>query len=1174
MQSDGIHYDASLSRMDLETFQQRVIEAFELYTGTEYVHKSDLLDLLEDVGIHTKDADLEVAIQAELADDDGQSMTEKLTKFDLDDVQAIALRFFLARKQGSTKDIAAEGPAEEEVGILSFLFLTLTCRKKKGVEYSIRRPSCDVDLTPKQVLMIGAGVVLILMCLFVLAVISIMWIQGTVSSEKTTAIRTAVILNAVSTEIIKEEVADRHTSVGDAVDLFRKVLRESYQRMNRDDARSLNNKVLRVGEFLNDLMDGRRPEHIEILAGVAVLKKVASFLEVRGANASGFLQDVGIPAINSLRHVSGGGANWNVVVANTSGAAPLVLSTVGNCSVGGACAYSGNPCVQHSGTADRYRTFSTMLPTPGVNGTYVATQLDADGLQLTACLFKPHTQFRAEYYSRIMPVYRGTFEGLLTWRVVNFNILDGTAHPIVHYTPLETAGVPSTNCDGGCEEVYARSLTTQAAGNCSIEDQCRLYGVPQGVLAVDLIDNSSTQVSCASSSIGAPMTLNLQMFLCRITQLMKTENTETMRTTINTVNAGLKNMSKVGVLSTLELSLFSRDSTGTVTQLTDYASPSDCIGTCTREVELLTATDAVFDTLQTTAAIVSDYHPRPTVQGVGYIQDLELVLMAEHSLTTIRSNAATELITSVFSRVSEVSDVEVVAVSRSTPYISSPTYLPTDACTGTTKCLTRLGYGVVYRSDCEDCVRGTSPGPIYSLSNISGCPAPCDLSGWSLYSKPFTSPSTDEVKAGEPRSGHGGSTALYIALYLPDISLGVVMHFDISQRYKEVYEGFAIGYSSFVGLIVVALLSFWFISRRNLDALEGEWLSYKKQIRSESVAFASVVTSVLPAAYVPLLFLEAPRASDRMNLALMFLNVAGFQKLVSGKEPAQIHDHVSYMFHVMRTVVTHLGLYSVKTFGDCMFVVGGLLRKHTAVSQDASATESFTASEAALTETRGRDGASGEAKKTPSGEEGGSREGGLGAEAASVRCIEAASIILQLVSHLYEHTPRKVDMLKKHATVRELQEVGALRVGVSMGSSLCFVSRVAALPKFEVMGEYVSVAHRLQQAAKVNSINITREVKGALQRSGEDANYVLAKDRTMMYRRAVIHTTLITQGRVRIPERLMASLNITRATPRLFFDELGGLQYTSGAGVPTAPGGTIAGERSTISSGSSNQKPQ
>eukprot|EP00658_Telonema_sp_P-2_P073563 TRINITY_DN6265_c0_g1_i1.p1 TRINITY_DN6265_c0_g1~~TRINITY_DN6265_c0_g1_i1.p1 ORF type:complete len:143 (-),score=12.75 TRINITY_DN6265_c0_g1_i1:133-561(-) len=141
-----------------------------------------------------------------------------------------------------------------------------------------------------------------------------------------------------------------------------------------------------------------------------------------------------------------------------------------------------------------------------------------------------------------------------------------------------------------------------------------------------------------------------------------------------------------------------------------------------------------------------------------------------------------------------------------------------------------------------------------------------------------------------------------------------------------------------------------------------------------------------------------------------------------------------------------------------------------------------------------------------------------------------------------------------------------------MGSSLCFVSRVASLPKFEVMGEQVSVAHRLQQAAKVNSINITREVKNALQRSGDDTNYVLAKDRSMMYRRTVVHTTLVTQGRVRIPDVLLGALSITRATPRLYFDEQGGLQYTANSATTGVVGGTLVGERSTISSGSSNVK--
>jgi len=194
-------------------------------------------------------------------------------------------------------------------------------------------------------------------------------------------------------------------------------------------------------------------------------------------------------------------------------------------------------------------------------------------------------------------------------------------------------------------------------------------------------------------------------------------------------------------------------------------------------------------------------------------------------------------------------------------------------------------------------------------------------------------------------------------------------------------------------------------------------------------------------------------------------------------------------------------MYRVRTFGDTVFIAGG-------ISDD-------------------RDSAS--------------------FHAVCHRTLQAAAVIIELFSYQWTHTPAHVVCLRQVSSVDRAIVMPSVRIGVHCGNATLLVEpSTVGPPVFDVVGPSVGATVAVCNSAHTNTVNASEQVIEAARKSGEafDSEFQFASaTRRVSTHTGTVKTQLMRAANVAVPSRVVFAMGIRRATVRVYCgtEEKGGM---------------------------------
>ena len=782
------------------------------------------------------------------------------------------------------------------------------------------------------------------------------------------------------------------------------------------------------------------------------------------------------------------------------------------------------------------------------------------------------------------------------------------------------------------------SFSPPAAGSCT--------AVPP-LSTGEGVDNSTTAVRCAAAPYGMPLLIDTAIVVCRPAADRDEEVVAGIVSDVNAVNAirriAMGDNGGRRAAEQIEYVVATRNpATNAVTpQATAFGRPAaECLGPCGRAADVTrAAATAVLSSgpsgAPTFTGIIPDY--RPAAVAAHYEKLTSVGRFATSGLSKVvsggqSSSSLSPLITATAARpIAAVgAELDLLAHRRTllpaalglvrainaasshtdvVPLTNKPrgSYEPTrrfdgsQRCGGGVACIDRVGRGIVYRSDCPDCLSIPSSSSAGSSAHqqlllLTPMPPQCDFSQPQTEASALALLAGGRASEGIGRSGSSNSgsispTAVPIqgtpcgaiasalaardgtdygrpfsgplltaavgeslrkqssydtALAVPALDIGIIAHSYGQERRDRVNKGILTGALVSAAAVLAGVLVFVAFSQNNLKTVEAEWNRYRRAIAKQKADFAKIVGDVVPPAYANLLFLPNSSIAERLNITVVFVNIVAYQKIIADQPPEFLHDHVSYAFFALNCVTKFYRMFKVKTFGDNYMLVGGVNR------QLASRSAAIRKRYAALADEDVADSIDAAAGRQNH------RHHQFGADVdddedlSIARCVEASAVMMQLFSHMFVHNPTRVGFLRRRVQTQTLSDLGMVRIGIANGPTNLIMTRHDGFPYFLALSEAAACAYKLQQQAKSCNIFVSADVRRALVRAGRADLFVFGQEKTVTHKKIVFSASPIQQANVPIPLPIIEMLRLSRAPNRLYFTDDGKL---SPIGLPIGASG-------------------
>jgi class 3 adenylate cyclase len=986
---------------------------------------------------------------------------------------------------------------------------------KKDPAWQHRAIEFSLDLAPRQVLFISTGVVLLVAGMSILLLMSLLWLGQARGREEVQLQNFQLLLHSFA-ESFEQRFLDVHAAtMVDEADTLAKMIERQFQLYRDTLNEEFSQEVVLLAAVVNSAASVSWRSVVD--PQVSLLNTLrGAFVPPSDTGVTPATLSEIVAAVMSLNSAATDDADapWETFVVThftASGAvAEIALAApVATCSYG-TCDYRSVPCIADSvgssppsASEARFQEVSADVRRLEVSAVYtrlnnIATA-NGSTVHVTICSTLPvEYRERAQRAGVVLAVAQMNEElhaPLATRREIVAAYAPNASSPTVMFlTPLLRIPAPchfTQSCTG------LDGLTQQALA-------------AQEPRASEVLGYTGTQLLAAA----APTTVsNVAVLMVVSVEGIVDEQRDQLVSVANRMNI------KSGI--ELEVSIGRRDPvTGSIKpQLTDFRYAGQCLRPCERRDASSIAARTAIETQSAGYVIAPNYQPVAVLASYSFVTGaLGVSIVVERDVASIRAVAMASLV-AIFEANNAAFDgsleAQLVAYEG---FVPTRTYDPAARCDQIRDCERSDAIGVVYRSDCAHCSREPTAVALRRVRCLTplkfqedcdrkrNCSAAAIANDDGLWRRVLVEQnSLPRLISGA--KDYRDQPVLAVTSYVANLSIGIVVKIDKDETEGPILTRIGIASGVALGVVIVGLWVLIFFSRKVLDRIEHEWLTYKDQIDAEKKKFDAMVQDVLPAHVSSELRNTHKLAMSVPSMSFVFLDVVGMSDRTRSWSPELVCRYVTYIFTVIDRACTHYSLNKVRVFGDTYFAVGGL---------GESATEQHCV----------------------------------------FRTASFGSVVVQLFGPRYAHFPDRVPLIretfedfvaKNGAAFPDVQDnpddVGhiampPMRVGMHSGIGTFCIIETGRTPAYEVFGPGVALAARMQSTSISNRIHMSGAMKETLERLDKERLFDFDPMRkTVVKGQGTIHSFFVRSANVVVPPEVLQHLGIEYANRRVYYEE-------------------------------------
>lgn len=1021
-----------------------------------------------------------------------------------------------------------------QLNLLQYLRYKLPCFEKDP-KWAYRVVRLDFHVAPRHMLFASTGVVLLVTGMAILVLMSLLWLNQANERELIQMKNFHLLLSSFTQSFEQHFIKAHAETMVDQIDTLAKMIEKQQDFMTDDLKKEMADDVKLMASLLNVAgtsgisrlaaeVEGYLSSAADVFADAAVGFSLADFVSVIDAmHSSDAGGDVDLSTWESVvvEHLPGGGINV------------ALESKMIECAYG-PCEYSAVPCLQrHSDSMVRTHSRTTDVHRKEV----LAVSVTIASRNVTVCASRSLESI-SDHRNKVLAETISDWNAIM--REVNRNkpeILLGAAPTDAATNPWATWLTPMLRKEHGCymlgecvglDQLAAESQRTGTA----------MHSVVRGYSGVDLHAAAAVTEFGLVVVLSVPFDGFLEDSRQEIVEILDYLNFNSQRTT--------------------ELSVARRDpKTGVViAQVNKFRFTNLCFTKCERIQPSTAAARLGLDTQSSGWVIASDYRPQPVLGAYSFIGNgVNMVLIIERDMMEIRTiglGALTNIFNDNNKKYTGTLEAQLVRFAGMTPM---RTYDPFARCDHIRECITVPELGTIYRSDCVHCARAPIPAPteIEFLTDLKldcGGNRNCTRFGLGDDTGVARRPLVDknEQSVSLYGSDYRGQEVLAVYSFVSNFSVGLIVKLDREEIEGPITRMIGIAVGTAIAIVIVGLVMLIFFSRKVLDKIEFEWLSYKKQIDQEKEKFDDMVKDVIPKQIKDELLSGQKLALSLPALSIVFVDICNMSDKSKAWSPELVCRYLTYTFAVIEECSNFYKLSKVRMYGDTYFGVGGLADPRT-IDHSMMRTASF------------------------------------------------GSVLIQLFSNKFAHYPDRIPVLRK--TFEEIvakngpafpdvqgnyEDVGHIvapniRIGIHHGVATFCLIETGRTPTFDVFGASVALAARMQATSQPNKMHLSGAAKEVLERTDRERLFEFDDARkTVVKGQGTVTSYFINSANVAIPSSIIGNLGIEYANLRVFYEDQqqgaaadgggggGGANGTNGGAVGGAPSG------STKSSGAARRQ--
>jgi class 3 adenylate cyclase len=989
----------------------------------------------------------------------------------------------------------------------------------RAVEFSL-------DLAPRQILFVSTGVVLLVAGMAILLLMSLLWLDQSGTRDEVRMGNFHLLLQSFA-ESFEQRFLEVHAStMVDEADTLAKMLDRQHQIAFTDFSTDAANEAALVAGVVDVAASTAFDTLIQPQSAMLTALRATFAADVAAGLAAATLTEIvaTVTALNSDA-ASDRDAPWQTLVATLDEQygmyESIALEPTGCAS--GTCDYRNLPCVLLAtgitppATAGP-QTLDATSDMLGAPATAVFTRLDsvstpAGNRHVVLCSLLPGEVASAARKQAMVEAV-AAMNGELT-------------APLSRRREIVLAELSGNS-------TQFTSPLLRIPGTCFVTSTCNaLNNFSQSIIADRAIKSMQLEGYTGLQMLagGAPATevADVAVLLLRDVDGLLADERDQLVAVVDRMNQA----SSVE----LEVSVGRRDpSTGAILpQLTAFRNAALCLRPCERTAASSVAVTLAINTRGAGFVEAVNYQPVAVLAAYSFVgNNLDLAIVVERNVTSIRDGAVRSLV-SIFeaNNAAYAGSLEAQLVAYR-GFVPTKTYDPTARCDQIRDCERDDNIGVLYRSDCVHCSRrpdAVASHQVISLTKLkfqAECNDRRDCSVDSLAMDDGLWRFALDRQSSAPllvrdREDYRGEPVLATVSYVQNLSIAIVVKIDEKETRGPILEHIGIASGVAILVVIVGLVVLILFSRKVLDRIELEWLTYKDQIDSEKKKFDAMVQNVLPVQVSEELKRTQKLAISLPSMSFVFLDVVGMSERTKSWSPELVCRYITYIFTVVDKACSHYSLNKVRVFGDTYFAVGGL---------GESATE----------------------------------------EHCVFRSACFGSVAVQLLSPRFAHYPDRLNLIRetfedfvaKNGPVfpdvtENPEDVGhvtmpPIRVGMHYGIGTFCIIETGRTPAYEVFGPGVALAARMQSTSLSNRIHMSGAMKEVLERLDKEKQFDFeAMRKTVVKGQGTITSYFVRSATVNVPLEILQYLGIEYANRRVFYEEATGAG--AGANGPSAAGG-------------------
>ena len=571
----------------------------------------------------------------------------------------------------------------------------------------------------------------------------------------------------------------------------------------------------------------------------------------------------------------------------------------------------------------------------------------------------------------------------------------------------------------------------------------------------------------------------------------------------------------------------------TCQQFTNYTKSSGCLGgVCERIPQSFAHLKRVYDTHESGYSIAPDYRPEPVLQALTFspLSITNIAFIGERDVRILRRTTRTLLVSDIDANNPKFAASFEIQLVHYKGRMQTRSFDPSSPCParGVT-CVTRDGYGVIYRADCNDC----SPEFPTNSTLLEYLTKPkltnCDLAE--------TSPCTQKmaVGGGVGRASMESSVGTVVEMkdsrgvkvigyhgQITNYSTGYAIKEDYNDVMDPVYKMVYISLGASIGIVALCFVALIALAYQLILGIEQEWLGYKLQIAAEKENFADAVREVMPGAVAEKILTGAGCVMESGMVCIAFVHMSDTSVRAKKWPPMTLCRFLTYTFHLAEVVAISYRVHRLRTIGDTAVFV--------------------TSPQDIPMEGGGDEAAENEEWK----------------KHFVLRMLMFCTNIMQLTTIRYAHFPHRNKLTRcvfgggafeYPNTSGNAEQLGYLRmpnfqVGINTGVATIVTRQTASAPQHDVHGPTPSLASKLAAASKPQLVLVSEATRdNALKHDKGNGTFQFGESKPIMTRdRGTVKAYFLTVGNVALPTSTFKELGIRFSKLRVAFSsENGGL---------------------------------